>query len=184
MRENKIHNRKKKRNGHHVTIRCMTIDDIAPVFHLGEKLFTLEFSPNLYRTWDEYEVISNYQSDPEFCFVAEDDDKIVGFLISTIISKPLTSWRYGYLIWLGVTQSHQSEGVASRLFHHFRNTMIKNGVRMLLVDTEADNISALRFFDKMGFEKPKKHIYLSLNLDSAQTLYKEKEKEKKRNCKE
>ena len=49
---------------------------------------------------------------------------------------------------------------------------------MLLVDTEADNLSALRFFEKMGFEKPKKHIYLSLNLDSAYTLYKEKEKKK------
>lgn len=44
--------------------------------------------------------------------------------------------------------------------------------------TEADNHSALQFFEKMGFEKPKKHIYLSLNLDSAHTVYKEKEKKK------
>lgn len=181
MTENKIFNREKKKKERPVSIRRMTIDDIAPVFHLGEKLFTLEFSPNLYRTWDEYEVISNFQNDSEFCFTAEDADEIVGFLMGTIIAKRHTSWRYGYLIWLGVAPSHQSKGVASRLFHHFRNIMIKNGVRMLLVDTEADNDSALRFFEKMGFEKPKKHIYLSLNLDSAHALNKEKEKRKHHN---
>jgi ribosomal protein S18 acetylase RimI-like enzyme len=178
MTENKINNQEKEKKSSPITIRRMTIDDIAPVFHLGEKLFTLEFSPNLYRTWDEYEVITNFQGDQEFCFVAEDADEIVGFLMGTIIAKRRSSWRYGYLIWLGVAPSHQSEGVASRLFLHFRNIMVKNGVRMLLVDTEADNHSALQFFEKMGFEKPKKHIYLSLNLDSAHTLHKEKEKKK------
>ena len=178
MIENKINNQEKKKKSPLITIRRMTIDDIASVFHLGEKLFTLEISPNLYRTWDEYEVISNFQSDQDFCFVAEDDDEIVGFLMGTIIAKRHSSWRYGYLIWLGVTPPYQSKGVASRLFFHFRNIMIKNGVRMLLVDTEADNLSALRFFEKMGFEKPKKHIYLSLNLDSTHTISKEKEKKK------
>jgi ribosomal protein S18 acetylase RimI-like enzyme len=32
------------------------------------------------------------------------------------------------------------------------------------VDTEADNLQALRFFRKLGFGKPQEHIYLSLNL--------------------
>jgi ribosomal protein S18 acetylase RimI-like enzyme len=178
MQKKKINNRKKEKKSSLITIRRMTIDDIAPVFHLGERLFTLEISPNLYRTWDEYEVISNFQGDQEFCFVAQDNGKIVGFLMGTIIAKRHSSWRYGYLIWLGVAPSYQSKGVASRLFHYFRNVMIKNGVRMLLVDTEADNLSALRFFEKMGFEKPKKHIYLSLNLDSTHIIYKEKEKKK------
>lgn len=178
MTGNKINNREKRKRSPQITIRRMTIDDIAPVFHLGEKLFTLDVSPNLYRTWDEYEVITNYQNDQGFCFVAEDADEIAGFLMGTIIIKRHSSWRYGYLIWLGVSPSYQSKGVATRLFQHFRNLMIKNGVRMLLVDTEADNDSALRFFGKMGFEKPKKHVYLSLNLDSAHTAYKEEEKKK------
>lgn len=180
MNEKKINNQEKNKKSSSISIRLMTIDDIAPVFHLGEKLFTLEISPNLYRTWDEYEVITNFQGDQEFCFVAEDADEIVGFLMGTIIAKRHSSWRYGYLIWLGVAPSHQSKGVASRLFNHFRNVMIKQGVRMLLVDTEADNFSALKFFEKMGFEKPKKHIYLSLNLDNALSLYKDKEKKKNR----
>jgi ribosomal protein S18 acetylase RimI-like enzyme len=178
--QNDLNNLGEKKKKNQITIRRMTIDDIAPVFHLGEELFTMEVSPNLYRTWDEYEVISNFQNDQEYCFVAEDadSDEIAGFLMGTIIAKRHSSWRYGYLIWLGITPSFQSKGVASKLFHHFRHLMIKNGVRMLLVDTAADNMPALQFFEKMGFEKPKKHIYLSLNLDSTHTLHKEKEKKK------
>ena len=43
----------------------MEVDDLAPVFHLGEKLFTASKVPNLYRTWDEFEVVGLFQSDKE-----------------------------------------------------------------------------------------------------------------------
>ncbi|MBU0988003.1 MAG: N-acetyltransferase, partial [Proteobacteria bacterium] len=76
-------------------IREMEIDDIAPVFHLGEKLFTARKVPNLYRTWDEYEVVSLYQTDPEYCLVAEIDDTIVGFALGTTITKSSSAWKYG-----------------------------------------------------------------------------------------
>jgi hypothetical protein len=36
-----------------VSVRQMEIDDLAAVFHLGERLFTAREAPNLYRTWDE-----------------------------------------------------------------------------------------------------------------------------------
>ena len=68
---------KKKRSD--LIIRQMEIDDLADVFHLGEKLFTASEVPNLYRTWDEYEVVNLFQSDPEFCLVAESEEEIMGY---------------------------------------------------------------------------------------------------------
>jgi hypothetical protein len=44
----------------------MTIDDVAPVYHLGELVFTSDLYPTLYRTWDEWEVIGHYNTDPEY----------------------------------------------------------------------------------------------------------------------
>ena len=41
---------------------------------------------------------------------------------------------------------------------------IEQGARMLLIDTEADNQQALRFFQKEGFGNPNEHVYLSRNL--------------------
>lgn len=148
-----------------VTVRQMAIDDLATVFHLGERLFTAKEQPNLYRTWDEYEVVALFHADQEFCLVAEEDDRLAGFALGTTVTKSHSAWKYGYLIWLGIDPDYQSQGVASKLFYRFRDLMLGEGVRMLLVDSEADNLPALQFFRKMGFHSPQEHIYLSLNLD-------------------
>ncbi|MCE5241851.1 MAG: GNAT family N-acetyltransferase [Syntrophobacteraceae bacterium] len=154
-----------KRKRTSLVIRQMEIDDIAAVFHLGEKLFTAREVPNLYRTWDEYEVLSLFQGDAEFCLVAEMDDQLVGFSLGTTVIKNHCAWKYGYLVWMGIDQDYHGMGIASKLFHRFRDIMLEDGVRMLLVDSEADNLPALNFFGKMGFGSPQEHIYLALNLD-------------------
>lgn len=46
-----------------VYVRELGIDDIAPVYHLGEELFTSDLYPYLYRCWDEWEVIGLYNTD-------------------------------------------------------------------------------------------------------------------------
>ncbi|MGA2224805.1 MAG: N-acetyltransferase, partial [Syntrophobacteraceae bacterium] len=160
------HQEKKKVN---VTVRRMEIDDIATVFHLGEKLFTASEVPNLFRTWDEYEVINYFQNDSEFCLVAQTCDEvetIIGFLLGTTVTKSRSAWKYGYLVWLGVDPVFHEMGVGAKLFKRFRDLMVADGARMLLVDSEADNEVALHFFSKMGFGHPQEHIYLALNLDS------------------
>ena len=151
-----------------IFIREMDIDDLAAVFHLGERLFTADV-PNLYRTWDQFEVTSLFQTESELCLVAEDEEsgRMVGFALGTTIEKSRSAWKYGHLIWLGVEPQVQRFGVGERLFHHLLERMEDTGVRMLLVDTQADNLSALRFFRKMGFGSPSQHIYLSLNLSQA-----------------
>ncbi len=154
--------RKKKRV--HVTVREMELDDLAIVFHLGEQLFKADVVPNLYRTWDEYEVVSFFMSDPEFCLVAEAGDDIVGFALGTTISKARSAWKYGHLVWLGVRPDLHGYGIGEKLFAQFKELMLDEGVRIIFVDSEADNLGALYFFRKMGFGSPKEHIYLSLNL--------------------
>jgi ribosomal protein S18 acetylase RimI-like enzyme len=149
-----------------VSIREMDIDDIPPVFHLGERLFTAKEVPNLYRTWDEYEVIGMFQDDPEFSLVAEVDEKIVGFALGTTIIKSRSAWKYGHLVWLGVDPDYQGYGIATKLFNALRELMVEEGVRILVVDTEADNDAALEFFRKMGFGNPEEQVYLTLNIDS------------------
>lgn len=145
-------------------VRELEIDDLPDVFHLGERLFTARSVPNLYRMWDEFELVDLYQTEPEFCLVAEIDDRVVGFALGTTVEKSRSSWKYGYLVWLGVAPSRKRRGIGSRLFREFRSRMEEAGVRMLLVDTEATNVQALRFFRKVGFDHPREHVYLSLNL--------------------
>ena len=170
----------RKKKHQHLTIREMEIDDFPGVFHLGEKLFRAQRVPNLYRTWDEFEVISLYQGDPELCLVAEVDERIVGFVLGSTISKSHSAWKYGHLVWLGVEPAFQRKNTATKLFNRLRDLMLENGVRMLLVDTEADDMAALRFFQEMGFGNPEKHIYMTLNLATHRGIKKNNAREQTR----
>jgi len=162
-------NKKRRVNA---TIREMRLDDMPAVFHLGEKLFTAEDVPNLYRTWDEYEVVSLFQTDGEYCLVADVDGEVVGFALGTIIDKRKSSWRYGYLIWLGVDPRFQDQGLAYRMFRQFHSLVSDAGARIIMVDTEADNYPALRFFTKCGFETFGEHVFLAMNIDGKRPVQK------------
>ncbi|MEH2234321.1 MAG: GNAT family N-acetyltransferase [Nostoc sp.] len=145
-----------------IYVRELGIDDIAPVYHLGEGLFTSDLYPYLYRTWDEWEVIGLYNTDPEYCLVAETDGELTGFVLGTIITK--ASWTYGYILWLGVSPKYQRRGVADKLVDKVVARMIEDGARFMLVDTDPTNTSALKFFSRKGFGNTRQHIFLSMNL--------------------
>ncbi|NJL09197.1 MAG: GNAT family N-acetyltransferase [Calothrix sp. SM1_7_51] len=145
-----------------VYVRDLGIDDIAPVYHLGEELFTSDSYPYLYRTWDEWEVIGLYNTDPEYCLVAEINDDLAGFILGTIISK--ASWTYGYILWLGVNPKFQRKGVADKLVDKVIARMIEDGARFMLVDTDPENVPAVKFFNRKGFGNSREHIFLSMNL--------------------
>ncbi|MFV0420966.1 GNAT family N-acetyltransferase [Oleidesulfovibrio sp.] len=145
-----------------VIIREMSIDDLAPVYHMGERLFTCDLYPFLYRTWDEWEVVGHYNTDPEFCMVAEVDGTLAGFIIGTLISK--ASWTYGYIIWIGVEPKFHSCGIGHKLFDKMVDRMVAEGARYLIADTDPSNGPALRFFNSKGFSSEQDHVIMTLNL--------------------
>ena len=147
-----------------VRIREMSIDGFPGVFHIREDLFTSDYSPSMYRTWDEYEITTLYNSDSELCLVAEYGKEILGFALGTTVEKSNSSWKYGYLVWLGVKPGTQNSGVGEALFKEIKRRMREQGVRMVIVDTDADNEAGIRFFKKQGFGNIQEHVYMTLNL--------------------
>ena len=145
-----------------VYVRELEIDDLAPVFHLGEDLFTSNSYPYLYRTWDQWEVIGLYNTDPEYCLVAEIQEQIAGFILGTVISK--ATWTYGYILWLGVSPDFQRRGVGDALVDKLIERMVEDGARFMLVDTDPANTPAVNFFNRKGFGNSREHIFLSMNL--------------------
>ena len=153
----------KKRRRTKTNIREMEIDDISAVYHLGEQLFTSEEYPILYRTWDQFEVTDYFTSDPDYCLVAElePDGKIVGFAIGTTIEKEGTAWKkYGYLSWIGVAEAFQRTNLGYRLYRKLEQIWKRNGVRMVIADTDAQNIPAISFFKSIGFVDSSQHVWL------------------------
>ena len=146
-------------------IRQMEIDDIGAVYHLGEKLFTSEEFPILYRTWDPYEVTDYFTSDPEYCLVAESQGRVVGFILATVIEKEGTAWKkYGYLSWIGVEEAFQRMDLGHRLYRKLEEILKEDGIRMVIADTEADNEGAIAFLRMVGFSLSREHLWLTKTL--------------------
>lgn len=154
-----------------VIVREMELEDLAAVYALGEAVFTPDKWPSLYRTWDEYEPVGLFNSDGEFCFVAEKDEKIVGFALGTVISKRKSAWSYGYLIWLAVDPDLKRSGIATQLLDSITEAFILAGARMMIVDTDADNEEAIGFFNRNDFDNEVRHVYLSKNLTTLPTYH-------------
>lgn len=145
-------------------IREMELADVAPTYELGQRIFTADRWPTLYRTWDEYEVVSLYANERPNCLVAERDGLIVGFALGSILEKRGEPWTYGYLLWLGVDPGTSRRGIGRQLIDALTTRFIDAGVRMMLVDTQADNEAALALFRRVGFGNERPHVYLSRNL--------------------
>jgi len=149
-----------------VEIREMELKDVAPVYELGQKLFTAEKWPTLYRSWDDHELAMLFSNEGETCLVAEADGKIVGFALGRMMEKPRSAWRYGWLLWLGVDRRFKRSGIATRLVRSLTGIFIKNDARIVIVDTAAKNLGAVNFFRRNGFGQEIRHIYLSQNLEN------------------
>ncbi|MGB5606749.1 MAG: GNAT family N-acetyltransferase [Gammaproteobacteria bacterium] len=161
-----------------INVRVMELEDLPAVYALGETVFTADKWPSLYRTWDEYEAVSLFYSDGEFCFVAECKDKLVGFALGSFIDKRNTAWSYGYLTWLATDPEQKRSGVATSLIAAITDAFIRVGARMMIVDTDAENKEAIKLFRKHKFLNENRHIYLSKNL-ASHPKYKHKHVKKK-----
>lgn len=149
-----------------VEIREMHLEDLPAVFALGQRLFTAEELPTLYRCWDEDEVMKVFGADTETCLVAVAGDRLVGFALGSLMEKRGSAWRYGWLEWLGVHPAFNRHGIATRLLKQLTSLFIRREARIILVDTDEANESALAFFRRHGFGHELRHVYLSQNLDT------------------
>lgn len=145
-----------------IAVREMRVDDIPKVYRLGRRLFKAQETSTFYRTWDAYEVTNNFNQDPRLTLVAESrKGAIVGFALGTTYGDESSGWKYGYILWMGVSPRWQGEGLGRQLYHEMERRMHEEGVRMAFVDTARSNTGAIRFFRCMGYGKPEAEVWMS-----------------------
>lgn len=154
--------KRRKRDARNIVIREIGVDDIAAVYRLGRRLFKSQKASTFYRTWDAYEVTNNFNQDPGLTLVAQTRrGSIVGFALGTTYGDESGGWKYGYLLWMGVSPRRQGSGVGSKLYHEMERRMHEQGVRMAFVDTARSNNGAIKFFKHMGYGKPEAEVWMS-----------------------
>lgn len=150
------------RRQNQIKVREMSVNDIPAVYRLGHRLFRLHGDSTFYRTWDAYEVTNNFNQDPHLTLVAQTRrGSIVGFALGTTYESELGGWKYGYILWMGVSPGWQGAGLGAQLYHEMERRMHDSGVRMAFVDTARSNTGAIKFFRRMGYGNPEAEVWLS-----------------------
>jgi [ribosomal protein S18]-alanine N-acetyltransferase len=79
------------------------------------------------------------------CVVAEAGRKIAGFLVAA------RKRRVGYIVTIDVLKAYRRAGVGSVLLAEAERRLAAAGVREVGLETAADNVSAIAFWEKHGY---------------------------------
>ena len=93
--------------------------------------------------------LTQYLSDRKYyvCFVAEEDGKIIGFIIGR--NEAGVFWAD----WLGVNKNIRRKGVGESLMMKLESSLYKKGVHKIWCDTRTTNKEALNLLSKLDYKK-------------------------------
>ena len=95
-----------------------------------------------------------YFLDEQFIFVAEEDEKIVGFITGEILHKE--EWytvQLGTINNLYVLEDYRHKGIGKQLMQTMMNSFREKGIETFELYAFSNNVDALKFYEKLGFKK-------------------------------
>lgn len=125
-----------------INIRIMKLCDYEQVYELwlsctGMGLNNLD---------DSKEGIEKFlKRNPETCFVAEDEDKIIGVIIAG------NDGRRGYIYHTAVSPDHRNQGVATNLVENAMKALQNLGINKTALVVFEKNTGGNSFWEKLGF---------------------------------
>lgn len=134
--------RQEKEERSMINIRIMKLCDYEQVYELwlsctGMGLNNLD---------DSKEGIEKFlKRNPETCFVAEDEDKIIGVIIAG------NDGRRGYIYHTAVSPDHRNQGVATNLVENAMKALQNLGINKTALVVFEKNTGGNSFWEKLGF---------------------------------
>ena len=96
----------------------------------------------------------NYFLNKQFIYVAEDNQKIVGFITGEILSKK--EWytvQLGTINNLFVLEEYRGKGIGKKLMETMMDAFKEKGINNFELYALNNNEDALKFYEKLGFRK-------------------------------
>jgi len=129
-----------------LVIRAAKLQDVKVL----EDLF-LQFSG---MTLERSEILRKVLKDADSeLIVAEFNAEVVGFIHQIYLLDPFHGGVNSYVMNLFVKESHRNLGIGTHLVKKALENAEKRGIIEAHVDTEEDNVNAIRFYEKHGFRK-------------------------------
>lgn len=91
--------------------------------------------------------------DDEACFVAEYDGKVVGFMISYILTAGFGMAKSAWIATLGVDPNCMGQGIGASLAEEIFKYYKARGIENVYTSVRWDSTDMLSFFKTLGFDR-------------------------------
>ena len=143
-------------------IRPMMKEDIGQVYDIERKSFAYPFGEVL--------IGSLYFGAPELCYILEQDDTMIGFLIGGYTPIP----RQAHILSFAVLEEHRGKGLGKELLKHFLKRLTILSFSSVKLEVNIDNQRAIELYESLGFKiESKIRKYYQDNSDAYLMVKKE-----------
>ena len=131
-----------------VQIRNLQKNDADEISRIYAAITMKPVDPDFKRVVEEHS-----QRDDQACFVAERDGKIVGFMISYILTAGFGMPKSAWIATLGVDTNCMGQGIGATLAEEILKYYKAQGVENVYTSVRWDSTDLLSFFKTLGFDR-------------------------------
>jgi len=151
-----------------IKVITLDLDKVKVLQNLNDEVFVdnHKYDSDLKMDWAQSETGKKYFTDvlnnPEaICLIAEEDDKLVGYLVATPKDINYRLSKYIEIENMGVSPNFRSKGIGAQLVNKCLELAKKNGYQKVYVNAYFENTKAIAFYERCGLKK----IDISLEKD-------------------
>ncbi|MEV7278766.1 GNAT family N-acetyltransferase [Streptomyces sp. NPDC093111] len=117
------------------------------VLDLGHRVYDVKAMP--YTSWSLSSVAGHWDAQPDACWVARDEEGLLGFVLGSLSYDEREDW--GYLEWIALEERARGRGVASALVEHCCDALFAAGASRIITDVESSNEASAAMMRRNGF---------------------------------
>ena len=140
-----------------LTIRQFQPIDTFKVIKLASITLTEQYNPTLFSFF--------YEKYPQGFLVAEQNHKIIGFLIGIKLKTNKTK-----ILMISVEPRYQRQKIGESLLNEFIKITTKENIEVIELEVRTDNKKAIKFYEKNGFKIIQKINKFYQNDENAYTM--------------
>lgn len=129
-------------------IRKLKVDDIEEINRIHSAITQAPVVDDFNASVKEHAVMEKGAS-----FVAELDGKVVGYMVSYILSGGFGISKSAWIAMLGVNPKYMGQGIGDKLAREILDYYREIGVKDIYTSVRWDSTDLLSFFKRLGFDR-------------------------------
>ena len=129
-------------------IRRLKIDDADAITKIYAAITRRSVEPDFKRV-----VEGHAQNGEEACFVAEHQDRVVGFMISYILTAGFGETKSAWIATVGVDPDYMGQGIGAEMARKIFEIYKAAGIEKVYTSVRWDSTDLLSFFKTLGFDR-------------------------------